>query len=74
MLEKTKPQVKILFLSRNAFLYCYIVYERQAFSHCSLSAHAQHFFNMNHANSPLSRGSHFVSKDLKSFIYARLAS
>ena len=39
-----------------------------------LSTHAQHFFNMNHANSPLSRGDHFVSKDLKSFIYARLAS
>ena len=29
---------------------------------------------MNHANSPLSRGGYFVSRDLKSFIYARLAS
>ena len=29
---------------------------------------------MNHANNPLSRGGYFVSRDLKSFIYARLAS
>ena len=29
MLEQTKRQVKVLFLSRNALLYCYIVYERQ---------------------------------------------
>ena len=29
MLEQTKRQVKVLFLSRDALLYCYIVYERQ---------------------------------------------
>ena len=29
MLEQTKRQVKVLFLSRNTLLYCYIVYERQ---------------------------------------------
>ena len=27
-----------------------------------------------HVNRPLSRGGHFVSGDLKSFVYARLAS
>ena len=29
MLEQTKRQVKVLFLSRDALLHCYIVYERQ---------------------------------------------